>query len=73
MMSLDEVEAVIWYQARRLSGSDRLARVTAMEAIKVAIRAYAEDSAGGIIRRRRAALRADLETVLSIPERPSRG
>jgi hypothetical protein len=69
MASLENVEAIIWYQARRLVSDDQLARTTAMDAIKVAIRAYAEDAAGGIIRRRRSALRADLES--SYPGRPS--
>ena len=62
-MKLADVEAVIWYQAHRLVSKDELARTTAMDAIEVAIRAYAEDAAGRIIRQRRAALRSDLEST----------
>jgi hypothetical protein len=72
MTSLETVESVIWYQVRHLASADPLTRSTAMDAVKVAIRSYAEDAAGGIIRRRRSALRADLETsLIPSPGRPS--
>jgi hypothetical protein len=56
-MTLDQLEAIIWSQARNLNSTDTLIRRTAMDAVRVAIRAHAEHAAGRIVAARRRTLR----------------
>jgi len=57
-MTLDQLEAIIWSQARHLNSTDSIERRTAMDAIRVAISGHAEHQAGPIVARRRRVLTA---------------
>lgn len=52
-MTLDDVEAMLWRQTSNLANPDPVIRGTAMEAVRVIIQGYAEDTAGSIIAGRR--------------------
>jgi hypothetical protein len=55
-VTLDRLEAILWSQVANLASGDSLRRQTAMEAVRIAVSAYAETAAGEIVHRRRTAV-----------------